>query len=159
MCVRVRACTMQSSWYPKSSTLKPDRAAACFRPTIFFHHLCLVVLSFRQGRIRRLPNILLFQCSFLPFKDFVSLKLPRCFFCTSRFDLLKPSGFFTYHQVEHSKILHGARFALSVLYGYQNRQRLFPYTSLTDRLLQPRWKEFIARYGLIPYIKQFTIRL
>ena len=36
-----------------------------------------------------------------------------------------------YHEVEHSKILHGARFAFSVLYGYQNRQRLFPYTSLT----------------------------
>ena len=31
--------------------------------------------------------------------------------------------------------VHGARFALSVLYGYQNRQRLFPYTSLTAWLL------------------------
>ena len=30
-------------------------------------------------------------------------------------NLLNPSGFFTYHQVEHLKILHGARFALSVL--------------------------------------------
>ena len=29
--------------------------------------------------------------------------------------LLKPGGFFTYHQSQHSKILHGARFALSVL--------------------------------------------
>ena len=74
-------------------------------------------------------------------------------------NLLKPSGFFTYHQVEHSKILHGALFALSVLCGYQNKQRLFPYTSLTDWLLQPRWKELTARYGLIPYIKQITIRL
>jgi hypothetical protein len=35
----------------------------------------------------------------------------------SPFNLLKPSGFFTYHQVKHSKILHGARFALGVLYG------------------------------------------
>jgi hypothetical protein len=26
------------------------------------------------------------------------------------FNLLKPSGFFTYRQVYHSKILHGARF-------------------------------------------------
>ena len=33
------------------------------------------------------------------------------------------------------KILHGARFALSVLYGYQNRQRLLLYTSLTDWFL------------------------
>ena len=52
-----------------------------------------------------------------------------------RFNLLKPSGFFTYHQAEHSKILHGARFALIVLYGYQNKQRLFPYTLLTVWLL------------------------
>jgi hypothetical protein len=29
--------------------------------------------------------------------------------------LLKASGLFTYHQVQHSKILHGARFALSDL--------------------------------------------
>ena len=28
---------------------------------------------------------------------------------------LKLSGFSTYHQVDHSKILHGARFAFSVL--------------------------------------------
>ena len=51
---------------------------------------------------------------------------------TSSFNLLKPRGFFTYHQVRLSKILHGARFALSDLYGYQNRQRLLFYTSLTD---------------------------
>jgi len=44
---------------------------------------------------------------------------------------------------------------LSVLYGSQNRQPLL-YTSLTDRLLQPWWKVFTARYGLIPYIKQIT---
>ena len=46
-------------------------------------------------------------------------------------NLLKPSGFSKYHQVYHSKILHGARFALSVLCGYQNRQRLLLYTALT----------------------------
>jgi hypothetical protein len=51
------------------------------------------------------------------------------------FNLLKPSGFFTCHQVQNSKIPHGARFALRVLYGYQNRQRLLLYTSLTDRCL------------------------
>ena len=33
------------------------------------------------------------------------------------------------------KILHGARFALSVLYGYQNIQRLLLYTSLADWFL------------------------
>jgi hypothetical protein len=40
------------------------------------------------------------------------------------FNLLKPSCFFIYHQVLHSKIIHGAFFALSVLYRSQNRQRL-----------------------------------
>ena len=50
-------------------------------------------------------------------------------------NILKPSGFFTYHKDEDSKILHGARFALSVLYGYQNRQRLLLYTALTDWFL------------------------
>ena len=45
-----------------------------------------------------------------------------------RFNLLKPSGFFT----NHLKILHGARFALSVLYEYQNRQRFFLYRILPD---------------------------
>jgi hypothetical protein len=47
-------------------------------------------------------------------------------------NLLKPSGFFTYRQVEHSKILHGTRIALSVLYGFQNRRRILFYTSLTN---------------------------
>ena len=46
-------------------------------------------------------------------------------------NLLKSSGFLTYHQVQHSKILHGSRFVLSVLCGSQNRQRLLLYTSLT----------------------------
>ena len=47
------------------------------------------------------------------------------------FNLLKPSGFFTYHQVSGSKILQGALLALSVLYGTQNKQRPLLYTSLT----------------------------
>ena len=46
-----------------------------------------------------------------------------------------------------------------VLYGYQNRQRLLLYTSLTDWFLEPWWKEFTARYGLIPYIEQIAFRL
>jgi len=40
------------------------------------------------------------------------------------FNLLKPSGFFTYHQVLHSKIIHGAFFAFCVLCVSQNGQRL-----------------------------------
>jgi 7-keto-8-aminopelargonate synthetase-like enzyme len=49
--------------------------------------------------------------------------------------LLKPSDFFTYHQVCHSKILHGARLEFSVLCGFHNRQRLLLYTSLTEWFL------------------------
>jgi hypothetical protein len=49
--------------------------------------------------------------------------------------LSKPNGFLTYHQVYHSKILHGARYALSFLYGSQNRQRPLIYTLLTDWFL------------------------
>jgi len=45
-------------------------------------------------------------------------------------NLLKPGGFFTYRQILHSKILYGAPFALNVLYGSQNRQRLLLYISL-----------------------------
>ena len=52
-----------------------------------------------------------------------------------RINLLNPTGFFTYHQVLLTKILHGARFALSVLYGSENRQRPLLYTSLTDWFL------------------------
>jgi len=48
------------------------------------------------------------------------------------FNLLKPSGFFTHHQVLHSKIIRGAFFALSVLYISQNRQQLcFIHQKLT----------------------------
>jgi hypothetical protein len=44
------------------------------------------------------------------------------------FNLLKPSGLFTHHKAYHSKILHGARLALRVLYGTHNRQRPLLYT-------------------------------
>ena len=40
-----------------------------------------------------------------------------------------------HHRVKYSKILHGALFAFSVLYGYQNRQRLLFYASFTDWFL------------------------
>ena len=68
-------------------------------------------------------------------------------------NFLTPSGYLTYHQVYFSKILHGARFAPSVLYGYENRQRLLLYTALTGCFLYQWKKVFTARYGLIPYLK------
>ena len=71
---------------------------------------------------------------------------------TVLFKLLKPSGFFPYRQVQRSKILCGARLVFSVLYGYQNRQRLLLCASLSGWFLQPWWKVFTARYELIPFI-------
>jgi hypothetical protein len=59
----------------------------------------------------------------------------------SIFNHLKASGFFTYHQVKYSKILHGSRFALSVLYGSQKRE-LPLLTSLTLILLT--WRKWWA---------------
>jgi hypothetical protein len=47
---------------------------------------------------------------------------------SSTINLLKRSGFFMYHQVCHSEIVHGARFAMSVLYGSQRRQQPLLYT-------------------------------
>ena len=37
---------------------------------------------------------------------------------------------------------------LSVLSGSQNKQRLFPYTTLPERFLKPKQKVFTARYEL-----------
>ena len=74
-------------------------------------------------------------------------------------NLVKPNGFFTYRQFQHSKILYGARFALSFVYVSQQRPRPLLYTSLTDLFLQPWRRVFTARYGLTPYIKQITIIL
>ena len=69
-------------------------------------------------------------------KFFHNFTLTTFMLSKNLFNLLKPSGFFTYHQVEHKKkILHGAHFALSVLYGSQNRQLLLLYTSLTEWFL------------------------
>jgi hypothetical protein len=43
---------------------------------------------------------------------------------------------------------------LCVLHGSRNKQQTLSYTTLKDRFLQPWWKVFTARYGLIPYITQ-----
>jgi hypothetical protein len=55
--------------------------------------------------------------------------------------------------VWHSTILRSAHTVyLWVLCGSENKQRLFPYTTLTDWFLQPRRCVFTARYGLSLYI-------
>jgi hypothetical protein len=45
------------------------------------------------------------------------------------------------------------RVHLCVLYESQNRQRLFRYAALPDRLLLPKWSVFFARYELNLYIE------
>ena len=40
---------------------------------------------------------------------------------------------------------------LCILYGSENKQRLFPYTSLTGWVLKPRCSVFTVRYGLHIY--------
>jgi len=55
---------------------------------------------------------------------------------TSRYSPSKPSGYFNYHYVSHSQILRSAHtLYLCVLCGSQNKQPLFPYTTLTDRFV------------------------
>ena len=63
------------------------------------------------------------------------------------------------HLINLLTLLYGARFAMYVLYGYQNRQRLLLYTALTDWFVQPWLVVFTARYGLITYIQQIAFRL
>jgi hypothetical protein len=47
-----------------------------------------------------------------------------------------PSGNYVYHQVQLSTILRSAHTVyLCVLCGSENKQRLFPYTALTDWFL------------------------
>jgi hypothetical protein len=48
-------------------------------------------------------------------------------------DPLKPSGNFVHHRVQHSQILRSAHTVhLCVLYGSENKQRLFHCTALND---------------------------
>ena len=54
-------------------------------------------------------------------------------FVSFGFNSLKPSGLSGYNQVQNLKILRSAHTVyLCVLCGSQNKQRLFPYTALTD---------------------------
>ena len=66
----------------------------------------------------------------MPYAALIRIMLFYLAFHFRHINHLKPSGFFKYHLVYYSKLLHVARFALSVLYGSQNRQRPFLYTSL-----------------------------
>jgi hypothetical protein len=50
-------------------------------------------------------------------------------------NLLKPSGNFTYHQVQHSRILHCAHIAFMCFVWISDKTASLPYTSLTDWFL------------------------
>ena len=54
------------------------------------------------------------------------------FLINGLFNPLRPSGYFMYHQfnIHYSTFFHTA--CLCVLCGSENKQRLFPYTALTD---------------------------
>jgi len=61
----------------------------------------------------------------------------------------QPSCYYMYQQVQHSTIPRSAHTVyLCVLYGSANKQRLLPYTALTDWFSQPRRRMFTAWYGL-----------
>jgi len=60
----------------------------------------------------------------------------KCVYCTVRAESL-----YTIPRSAHTVYL-------CVLYGPQNKQRLFPYIALTDWFVQPRWSVFTARYEL-----------
>jgi hypothetical protein len=67
---------------------------------------------------------------------------------------LKPRGYCTHRHVKHSAIVRSAHtVCLCVLCGSQNKQRLFPYTALTDWFLQPRRSVFTARYEMYLYVR------
>jgi len=51
----------------------------------------------------------------------------------SSFNTLKLSGYYMYHQVEHTTVLHSARTVY--LCGSENKQRKFFYTTLTGWFL------------------------
>jgi hypothetical protein len=54
--------------------------------------------------------------------------------CTAQWSLYVPhSCYYMYHQVQHSQILRSAHTVY--LCGSENKQRLFPYTTLTDWFL------------------------
>ena len=70
--------------------------------------------------------------------------------CTAQWSLYVPySGHYMYHQfnIQQFHVLP-TQLYLCVLFGSENKQRLFPYTTLTDWFVYPRRRVFNARYEL-----------
>jgi hypothetical protein len=71
------------------------------------------------------------------------------FMDTAFINSLKLNDSFILHEFQHSNITHSPyKLNFRVLYGSQNKQRLFPYTALTYWFLQPRSSVFTARYDV-----------
>jgi hypothetical protein len=52
----------------KSNTLDPDRPRhLCYRPTVFFRHLCVIALSFPQEKLGALLQTVIISVFFLRF--------------------------------------------------------------------------------------------
>jgi len=64
------------------------------------------------------------------------------------FNLLKPKTYVTSRQFNIQQFYVVPRIYLCVLYGSQNKQRLFLFAALTYSFLKPRQRVFTARYGL-----------
>jgi hypothetical protein len=56
-------------------------------------------------------------------------------FLQGGFNPLKPSGYYMYHQFNIQQFFVLPHSVFIYVYGYQNKQRLFPYTALTDWFL------------------------
>jgi len=54
------------------------------------------------------------------------------YICAVTINLSKPTGYSTYHQVWLQEFYMVITLSLCVVYGSQNKQRLFPYTAVTD---------------------------
>jgi hypothetical protein len=74
------------------------------------------------------------------------------------FNLLKPSGYFTYYQFNIQKFYMVLTLRLCVLYGSQNKQRLLPYTALTDRFCKTEMESVYCAVRAESY-KTDTFRL
>jgi hypothetical protein len=84
------------------------------------------------GLPKNFPYFMEFECSLLVL---IPIDTHLIYFLTSilTFKCLEISLRTTRSKIK--KILYGARFSLSFLYGFQNGQRTFLYTSLTDWFL------------------------
>ena len=79
--------------------------------------------------------------------------------CTAQWSLYVPhTGHYMYRQFNiHQLYVLPTQLYLCVLCGSQNKQPLFPYTTLTDWFVKQRQCVFTARYGLDLYIQFYVL--